>query len=73
MGDREGASAGAAGWRFGDPMREPNLQSAARLEAEAAELHRRSQIAQTLPASVILRFRALWKEEAARLLRRLHS
>lgn len=54
-------------------MREPDLQSAARLEADAAELHRRSQIAQTIPASVILRFRALWKEEAARLLRRLHS
>lgn len=39
------------------------------LEAKAADLHARSRSASNLPASVILRFRALWAEEAARLLR----
>lgn len=49
---------------------ETNLQKAARFEAEAHDLHRRSRAAANLPASVLLHFRALWKEEAARLLRR---
>ncbi|WP_292059797.1 hypothetical protein [Brevundimonas sp. UBA5936] len=49
---------------------ETDLHKAARLEAEAHDLHRRSRAAANLPASIILRFRALWKEEAARLLRR---
>ena len=43
---------------------------AAELEARAADLHARSRSARTLPGSVLLRFRALWKEEAARLLRK---
>jgi len=42
----------------------------ARFEAEAVALHGRSQAARTPIAATILRFRALWKEEAARLLRR---
>ena len=50
-------------------MSETNLDKAARFEVEAQELHRRSQSAATLPGSILLRFRALWKEEAARLLR----
>jgi hypothetical protein len=49
---------------------ETNLQKAARFETEAHDLHRRSRAAANLPASIVLRFRALWKEEAARLLRR---
>jgi len=49
---------------------ETDLQKASRFEAEAAELHQRSRTAANLPASIVLRFRALWKEEAARLLRR---
>jgi hypothetical protein len=43
---------------------------ATRFEVEARELHQRSRTAASLPASIVLRFRALWKEEAARLLRR---
>ncbi|MGW8704703.1 hypothetical protein ACWGLL_00025 [Brevundimonas sp. NPDC055814] len=50
-------------------MTEADLDRAARFEAEARELHRRSRAAATLPGSILLRFRALWKEEAARLLR----
>lgn len=46
------------------------VAKAARFEAEAVALHARSQAAQSLIAATILRFRALWKEEAARLLRR---
>jgi hypothetical protein len=49
---------------------ETDLQKAIRFETEAHDLHRRSRIAASLPASIVLRFRALWKEEAARLLRR---
>lgn len=49
---------------------ETDQQKAARFEAEAHDLHRRSRTAASLPASIALRFRALWKEEAARLLRR---
>jgi len=49
---------------------ETDLHKAARFEAEAHDLHRRSRAVANLPASIILRFRALWKEEAARLLRR---
>ncbi len=51
-------------------MIESAQRKAARFEAEAKELHRRSRAAANLAASVVLRFRALWKEEAARLLRR---
>lgn len=51
-------------------MNEADLAKAARFEAEALDLHRRSRSARTLPGSILLRFRALWKEEAARLLRR---
>lgn len=50
-------------------MSESDLDKAARFEAEAQDLHRRSRSAATLPGSIILRFRALWKEETARLLR----
>lgn len=46
------------------------LARAARFEAEAVALHARSQAAQSQIAKTILRFRALWAEEAARLLRR---
>ncbi|MEN5230292.1 hypothetical protein [Brevundimonas naejangsanensis] len=46
------------------------MQKAARFEAEAHDLHRRSRTAASLPASIVLRFRALWKEETARLLRK---
>ncbi|MFY0400756.1 hypothetical protein [Brevundimonas naejangsanensis] len=49
---------------------ETDMQKAARFEAEAKELHRRSRSAASLPASITLRFRALWKEETARLLRK---
>jgi len=34
------------------------------------DFHRRSRAAANLPASIVLRFRALWKEEAARPLRK---
>ncbi len=51
-------------------MSESAQDKATRFEAEAKELHRRSRAAANLPASIILRFRALWKEEAARLLLR---
>lgn len=51
-------------------MSETDLDKAARFETEAQELHRRSRAARTLPGSILLRLRALWKEEAARLLRR---
>jgi len=55
-------------------MTEADLDRAARFEAEARELHRRSRAAATLPASILPasilpRFQALWKEEAAKLLR----
>ena len=50
-------------------MTEADLDRAARFEAEARELHRRSRAAATLPASILPRFEALWKEEAAKLLR----
>nr|WP_303682982.1 hypothetical protein [Brevundimonas naejangsanensis] len=50
-------------------MNETDLDKATRFEAEALDLHRRSRSARTLPGSILLRFRALWKEEAARLLR----
>ncbi|MFI8683544.1 hypothetical protein ACIGFJ_14380 [Brevundimonas diminuta] len=50
-------------------MNENDLDKAARFEAQAQDLHRRSRSARTLPGSIILRFRALWREEAARLLR----
>lgn len=45
----------------------------AQQEAKAAYFHERSRSASNLPASVILRFRALWAEEAARLLRARQS
>ncbi len=51
-------------------MNETDLDKAARFEAEARDLHRRSRLARTLSGSILLRFRALWKEEAARLLRK---
>ncbi|WP_341020851.1 hypothetical protein [Brevundimonas diminuta] len=51
-------------------MSESAQGKATRFEAEAKELHRRSRAAASLPASIVLRFRALWREEAARLLRR---
>ncbi|WP_278069916.1 hypothetical protein [Brevundimonas sanguinis] len=50
-------------------MSEADLDKAARFEAEARDLHRRSWSARTRPGSIILRFMALWKEEAARLLK----
>lgn len=50
-------------------MTETDQNKVARFEAEALDLHRRSRSARTLPGSIILRFRALWKEEVARLLR----
>lgn len=50
-------------------MSDTDLEKAARFEAEALDLHRQSRSASTLPGSILLRFRALWKEEAARLLR----
>lgn len=49
---------------------ETDQQKAARFEGEAYDLHRRSRVAANLPESIVLRFRALWKEEAARLLRK---
>ncbi len=48
---------------------ETHQQKAARFELEARALHRRSRAAASRPTSIVLRFRALWKEEAARLLR----
>lgn len=42
---------------------------AALQEAKADDLHYRARSASNRLASVILRFRALWAEEAARLLR----
>ena len=45
---------------------ETTLQKAARFETEAHDLQRRSRAAASLPASIVLRFRALWKEETAR-------
>ena len=45
------------------------LMRAARFEAEAFDLHRRSRAAAWLGASIGLRFLALWREEAAKLLR----
>ncbi len=54
-------------------MSESDTVKAARFTAEAAELHRRSRAAANLLASIILRFRALWKEEAARLLMKRHG
>ncbi|MGU3455580.1 hypothetical protein ACLBV5_04630 [Brevundimonas sp. M1A4_2e] len=50
-------------------MSETDLEKAARFETEALDLHRRSRSARTLPGSILLRLRALWKEEAARLLK----
>jgi len=50
-------------------MNESGPDKAARFDAEALHLHRRSRLARTLRGSIILRFRALWKDEAARLLR----
>jgi len=50
-------------------MSEADLDKAARFAAEALVLHRRSRSGRTLNGSLLLRFRALWKEEAARLLR----
>lgn len=41
-----------------------------RFEAEAASLHTRSRLASSRLEATVLRFRALWKEEAVRLLRR---
>lgn len=71
MGVREGASATATGRCVDDRMTLPDmLAKAARFEAEAVALHGRSQAALSPIAATILRFRALWKEEAARLLRR---
>ncbi|WP_433952434.1 hypothetical protein [Brevundimonas diminuta] len=49
---------------------ETDLQKAARFELEARDLHRRSRAVTSRPTSIILRFRALWKEETARLLRK---
>ena len=46
------------------------LAKADRFEAKAVALHARSKAALTPLAATILRFRALWAEEAARLLRR---
>ena len=46
------------------------LAKAARFEVEAVALHIRSRSTRSPIAATILRFRALWKEEAARLLRR---
>lgn len=45
------------------------LMRAARFESEAFDLHRRSRTASWLGASIGLRFVALWREEAAKLLR----
>lgn len=71
MGLREGASAGATGRCADDRMTPQDMVAkAARFEAEALALHGRSQAARSPIAATILRFRALWKEEAARLLRR---
>lgn len=47
-------------------MTEADLDRAGRFEAEARELHCRSCYP---PGSILLRFRALWKGETARLLR----
>ncbi|WP_392353983.1 hypothetical protein V8F63_15465 [Brevundimonas sp. LF-1] len=50
-------------------MTEADLDRAGRFEAEAQDLDRRSRAAATLPASILPRFQALWKAEAAKLLR----
>lgn len=41
-----------------------------RLEDQARRLHERSRMASWIGASLVLRFRALWAEEAAVRLRR---
>jgi len=41
-----------------------------RLEGRARRLHERSRLASWIGASLVLRFRALWAEEAAVRLRR---
>lgn len=41
-----------------------------RLEGRARRLHERSRLATWIGASLLLRFRALWAEEAAERLRR---
>ncbi len=43
---------------------------AVRLEGRARRLHERSRLASWIGASLLLRFRALWAEEAAVRLRR---
>ncbi len=48
-------------------MTEADLNRAARFEAEARELHCRSRAAATLPGSILLRFRALWKRPESRM------
>jgi len=46
---------------------------AVRLEDRARRLHERSRAASWIEASLLLRFRALWAEEASRRLRRKTS
>lgn len=71
MGFCYGVATHTPGWSADDPMTPRDmLARAARFEAEAVALHARSQAAQSQIAKTILRFRALWAEEAARLLRR---
>lgn len=71
VGVREGAAATTTGRVADGRMTQQDmLAKAARFEAEAVALHGRSQAARSPIAATILRFRALWKEEAARLLRR---
>lgn len=49
---------------------EEELLWAVRHEGRAQRLHERSRLASWIGASVLLRFRALWAEEAAVRLRR---
>lgn len=48
---------------------ESDRVKAERKEREAIEFHRRSAAASTRLEAVLLRFRAMWREETARLLR----
>lgn len=49
---------------------ESDVVKAERKDREAVELHARSRAAGSLTSSIVLRLRALWREETAKLLRK---
>ena len=71
MGCGKGIAACFARRGAEDPMTLDDMRARAdQFEIEAVVLHERSAAAGSMFGAVLLRFRALWKEEAARLLRR---